>query len=326
MSSVLYPLKFKPIFQSRIWGGDRLRTLGKQLPDNEHIGESWELSGVPGNESVVMNGFLTDNSLSEIIEVYMDEMVGKKIYDQFGTQFPLLIKFIDAEDDLSIQVHPNDQLAMERHQSYGKTEMWYVIDGSPEASLISGFIPNVDKTMYLNHLQNGTLDAIMQRFQVSKGDVFFIPAGRVHAIGKGCLIAEIQQTSDITYRLFDYNRKDNQGKLRELHTDLALDAIDFQYVSDAKYHPNVVPDLPVEIVSCPYFTTNLIHLQKTLERDYYRLDSFVIFICLNGSFIIETNGNETWVTKGETVLLPALLSDVRLKPQPKAELLEIYVK
>jgi len=326
MNAVLYPLKFRPIFKSRIWGGERLRTLGKQIPDNERIGESWELSGVPDNESIVSNGFLADNSLSEIIEVYMDELVGKKIYDQFGTQFPLLIKFIDANDDLSIQVHPNDALAMERHHSFGKTEMWYVLDGSPEASLISGFIPNVDKELYLHHLQNGTLDVIMQRFPVRKGDVFFIPAGRVHAIGKGCLIAEIQQTSDITYRLFDYNRKDDQGKMRELHTEQALNAIDFHYVSDAKYHPAVIADMPVELVSCPYFTTNLIKLQKTIERDYFRLDSFVIFLCLEGSFSIESNGEETWVEKGETVLLPALLSEIRLKPQPNAELLEIYVK
>lgn len=326
MSMVLYPLKFKPIFKSRIWGGDRLRLLGKHLPENERIGESWEISGVPGDESIVMNGFLAENSLSEIIEVYMDEIVGKKIYDQFGTQFPLLIKFIDAEDDLSIQVHPNDTLAMERHQSFGKTEMWYVLEGTPDATLISGFIPGIDQETYLQHLHQGALDKIMQHFSVSKGDVFFIPAGRVHAIGKGCLIAEIQQTSDITYRLFDYNRRDKDGKQRELHTDLALDAIDFHYVNDAKAHPLTTIDVPTEIVSCPYFTTNLIKLEKTMERDYYMLDSFVIFICLEGAFSIESNAEEILVQKGETVLLPALLSEIRLKPKSNAELLEIYVK
>lgn len=326
MSTSLYPLKFKPILMSRIWGGQRLRELGKPVAENDCIGESWELSGVEGNESVISEGFLADNSLSEVIEVYMDEMVGKKVFDQFGTQFPLLIKFIDANDDLSIQVHPDDTLAQERHNSFGKTEMWYVLDGKPDAELISGFMPNMDKTIYLNHLQNGTLDSIMEHFPVAKGDVFFIPAGRVHAIGKGCFIAEIQQTSDITYRLFDYNRKDDKGHQRELHTELALDAIDFQYVSDAKRHPAVTPDVPCELASCNYFTTNLVKLTHALSRDYYLLDSFVIYLCTEGSFVIEYSGGNTTVMKGETVLLPALLSEITLHPMPQAELLEIYIQ
>ncbi len=326
MSTPLYPFKFTPILKSRIWGGQRLKELGKSISDSERIGESWELSGVLGDESIVANGFLAGNSLSEIIEVYMDEVAGKKIFDRFGTQFPLLIKFIDAADDLSIQVHPDDALAEERHHSFGKTEMWYVLDGEPGAELISGFIENVDEYLYLKHLQDGTLDTIMQHFPVEKGDVFFIPAGRVHAIGKGCLIAEIQQTSDITYRLFDYNRIDDKGNPRELHTDLALDAIHFQYVTDAKQHPVASPNVPCELASCQYFTTNLVKLTSSLSRDYYLLDSFVIYLCTQGSFEIEYSGGRMSVTKGETVLLPALLFEVTLHPAPQAELLEIYVK
>jgi len=326
MDTALYPFKFAPILKSRIWGGQRLKELGKLIPEGDRIGESWELSGVLGDESIVANGFLAGNSLSEIIEVYMDEVVGKKIFDQFGIVFPLLIKFIDANDDLSIQVHPDDALAEERHHSFGKTEMWYVLDGEPGAELISGFIEHVDKDLYLKHLHEGTLDTIMQHFPVGKGDVFFIPAGRVHAIGKGCLIAEIQQTSDITYRLFDYNRTDDQGKSRELHTDLALDAIHFQYVTDAKQHPVSLPNVPTELASCQYFTTNLVSLTSSLSRDYYLLDSFVIYLCTEGSFEIEYSGGHMTVTKGETVLLPALLFEVTLHPAPQAELLEIFVK
>lgn len=326
MNTSLYPLKFTPILKPRIWGGQRLKELGKSILDDDRIGESWELSGVLGDESIVENGFLAGNSLSEVIEVYMDEVAGKKIFDQFGTLFPLLIKFIDANDDLSIQVHPDDALAEERHHSFGKTEMWYVLDGTSGAELISGFIENVDRDLYLKHLQSGTLDTVMQHFPVEKGDVFFIPAGRVHAIGKGCFIAEIQQTSDITYRLFDYNRTDDKGNPRELHTDMALDAIHFQHVKDAKQHPVASPNVPCELASCQYFTTNLVKLTSSLSRDYYLLDSFVIYLCTQGSFDIEYSGGRTTVTKGETVLLPAVLFEIILHPTPQAELLEIYVQ
>jgi len=322
---VLYPLKFSPIYKTNIWGGHNLEQFGKHSDTLPNIGESWEISGVSGNESEVTNGFLAGNSLPELIEVYMDELVGKKVFDAFGETFPLLIKLIDANDDLSIQVHPNDELAAERHNSFGKTEMWYVLGGTKDAGLISGFVPNVDKELYLKHLADGTLEQIMTKFPVEKGDVFFIPAGRVHAIGKGCLIAEIQQTSDITYRLFDFNRVDANGNSRELHTELALDAIDFRYEKNAKTHPEAIDNEPCKLVSCNYFTTNIIKLTDSLPRDYYELDSFVIYMGVEGSFEIEYEGGLETVTKGETVLLPASLSSVTLHPSPKAELLEIYV-
>lgn len=321
----LYPLKFEPIYKTRIWGGHKLEQFGKRSQTLPNIGESWELSGVSGDESVVANGDLAGNSLPELVEVYMDELVGKKVFDTFGHAFPLLIKLIDANDDLSIQVHPNDALAAERHNSFGKTEMWYVLGSEKDASLISGFIPGVDREIYLQHLSGGTLEEVMTKFPVAKGDVFFIPAGRVHAIGSGCLIAEIQQTSDITYRLFDFNRVDDQGKTRELHTEQALDAIDFTYVPDAKIHPVASDNVPCELASCNYFTTNLIKLTDILERDYYHLDSFVIYMCTEGSVEIRYAGGRETMAKGDTVLLPALLSNVTLVPQKSSEILEVYI-
>ncbi|MBP1639731.1 MAG: mannose-6-phosphate isomerase [Bacteroidetes bacterium] len=321
----LYPLKFTPIYKTRIWGGHRLEQFGKHSSTLPNIGESWELSGVPGDESEVSNGLLAGNTLPELIEVYMDELVGKKVFDAYGQTFPLLIKLIDANDDLSIQVHPDDVLAAERHNSFGKTEMWYALEGKKNANLISGFIPHVSKEMYLKHLEEGTLEQLMARFSVEKGDVFFIPAGRVHAIGRGCLVAEIQQTSDVTYRLFDFNRTDDQGNLRELHTELALDAINFAYVKDAKTHPEAQHNVPCELAKCNYFTTNLIRLTDKLERDYYHLDSFVIYMCIEGSVEIRYDGGNETMVKGETVLLPASLSNVTLIPQKSSEILEIYV-
>jgi mannose-6-phosphate isomerase len=321
----LYPLKFKPIYKSKIWGGKNLEQFGKSDPSLPNIGESWELSGVPGDESVVSNGFLAGNSLPELIEVYMDELVGAGNFNTFGQTFPLLIKLIDANDDLSIQVHPDDELAAGRHNSFGKTEMWYVLGGAGNASLISGFVEGVDKDLYMKHLENGSLEEIMTVFPVEEGDVFFIPAGRVHAIGKGCLIAEIQQTSDITYRIYDFNRTDENGRQRELHTEQALDAIDFTYVPDAKTHPVPQTNEPCELASCNYFTTSLIQLDKELTRDYYTLDSFVIYMCLEGAFDIHYAGGIEHVVKGETVLLPAALSDITLRSESRASLLEIYV-
>ena len=321
----LYPLKFSPIYKTRIWGGHKLEQFGKHSDTLPNIGESWELSGVPGDESVVANGSLAGNSLPELVEVYMDELVGKKVFETYGQTFPLLIKLIDANDDLSIQVHPNDELAAERHNSFGKTEMWYVLGGEKDASLISGFIPNVDKELYLKHLAEGTLEQVMTKFPVEQGDVFFIPAGRVHAIGKGCLIAEIQQTSDITYRLFDFNRVDDKGNPRELHTEQALDAIDFTYVKDAKTHPVAKDNSPCKLAACNYFTTNLIKLKDKLERDYYHLDSFVIYMCTEGAVEIQYDGGSEMIVKGETILLPASLCSVTLVPQRSSEILEIYV-
>lgn len=325
--SGLYPLKFEPICLEKIWGGNRLKTLLNKKYDSKNCGESWEISGVEGNISVVANGFLKGNDLSELIEIYMGDLVGDKVYEKFGNEFPLLIKFIDAQDDLSIQVHPNDELSKERHNAFGKTEMWYVLDAANGALINSGFNQPVDKEKYLECLENGNLINLLKYDEAKVGDVFFIPAGRVHAIGKGSMVAEIQQTSDVTYRIFDYNRKDDKGNERELHTEQALDAIDFSYLDDYKTNYKTELNKSVEIVKCEYFTTNIIELNQPVEKDYSLLDSFVIYITLEGDYEIETAEGTEKVCKGETILVPASAEQVKLKPKNgKVKLLEVYLQ
>lgn len=323
----LYPLKFKPICLEKIWGGNRLKTLLGKKYDTKNCGESWEISNVEGSISVVANGFLKGNGLSELIEIYMGDLVGDKVYEKFGTEFPLLIKFIDAQDNLSIQVHPNDELSKERHNAFGKTEMWYVVDVADGALINSGFNQPVDREKYLEYLENGNLIDLLKYDEAKVGDVFFIPAGRIHAIGKGSLVAEIQQTSDVTYRIFDYNRKDHNGKARELHTGLALDAIDFSFLNDYKTKYNAKLNKSSGIVSCKYFTTNIIEFNQPIEKDYNQLDSFVIYMTLEGMFEIETEEGTEKIGIGETVLIPAVINSVKLIPQSgKVKLIEVYIK
>lgn len=326
--SGLYPLKFKPVYHDKIWGGNRLRTvLGKDYGTLPNCGESWEVSGVEGNISEVQNGFLEGNSLQELVEIYMGDLVGDKIYKRFGDEFPLLIKFIDAEQDLSVQVHPNDELSKKRHNAYGKTEMWYVVAAEKGALINSGFNQEVTKEKYLDYFNQGKLSELLHYDEVFPGDVFFIPAGRVHAIGKGALVAEIQQTSDVTYRIFDYNRKDKNGNERELHTDLALDAISFDYKENYKTVYQSVKNSSSEIVSCEYFTTNLLEFDKEIEKDYNQLDSFVIYMNLEGEFEIEYEDGKVAVKKGETILIPANLETFRLLPVSKeVKTLEVYIR
>jgi mannose-6-phosphate isomerase len=325
--SGLYPLKFEPICLEKIWGGNRLKTLLGKKYNSKNCGESWEISGVEGNISVVANGFLKGNDLSELIEIYMGELVGDKVYEQFGTEFPLLIKFIDAQDDLSIQVHPNDELSKERHNAFGKTEMWYVVDAAEGALINSGFNQPVDREKYIEYLENGNLTDLLKYDEAKIGDVFFIPAGRVHAIGKGSMVAEIQQTSDVTYRIFDYNRRDDKGNLRELHNDLALDVIDFTYMDNYKTKYSAELNKSTEIVSCKYFTTNILEFNQAVEKDYNQLDSFVIYIILEGDFEIETEETIEKATKGETVLIPASTEFLKLTPKTgKVKLLEVYIQ
>ncbi|MFA5327211.1 MAG: type I phosphomannose isomerase catalytic subunit [Prolixibacteraceae bacterium] len=323
----LYPLKFAPIYKEKIWGGNKINSvLNKDFGNLPNCGESWEISGVEGNVSVVSNGYLAGNSLEELMEIYMGDLVGDQLFDAFGTEFPLLIKFIDANDDLSIQVHPDDEMAAERHNSFGKTEMWYVIQADKGSKLQSGFNQQVDQEKYLEKLNNAELTDILNFEEVAAGDVFFIPAGRVHAIGKGILLAEIQQTSDITYRIYDYNRCDDKGIPRELHTEQALGAIDFTVFPEYKTKYTNVLNTSVELVHCDYFTTNLLEITSEIEKDYSELDSFVIYMCLDGFVQIETVSGIEFIQKGETVLIPASIDSVKLNVQtPSAKLLEVYV-
>lgn len=325
----LYPLKFHPIYKERIWGGTKLQTqFGKNLEGKENIGESWELSAVEENVSIVSNGFLEGNDLQELIEIYMGDMVGEKVFGKFGLEFPLLIKLIDANDDLSIQVHPNDEVAKERHDAFGKTEMWVALDDLENPKLISGFNQDTDRETFLKKLHDNTITELFNFEEVKKGDVFYVPAGRVHAICSGNLIAEIQQTSDITYRIYDYDRKDEDGNGRELHLDLSLDVIDYRKVKEPKAVIITEDNKPVELVSCDYFTTNRLILTKPVGRDYYEYDSFVIYLCVEGSCQVgKPGGIKEVMHKGDTVLIPAAINSIELKPNSaRVELLEVYIK
>jgi len=323
----LYPLKFEPIIKEKIWGGTRLKSiLNKPFDSNKKIGESWEISGIEENVSVVENGFLAGNDLQEIIEIYMGDLVGDRVFDEYGLDFPLLIKFIDATDVLSVQVHPDDILAAKRHESLGKTEMWYIVDAEKDSKTISGLSHEMDKAHYLNHLKNNELKDILNFHDTKPGDVFYIPAGRIHAIGAGVLLAEIQQSSDITYRIYDWDRKDDKGNSRELHNDLALDAIDFKKHTNYKTNYNSIKNQSSKILNTPYFQTNILEFDTKIEKDYVLLDSFVIFMCIEGEFEIEYYDTERFkVKKGETILIPAVIEHLNLIPVVQSKVLEIFI-
>lgn len=322
---MLYPLKFSPILKDKIWGGTKLKSLFDKAAQTDKLGESWELSGYEGDESVVTNGLLAGNNLAELIEIYMGELVGDTIYDQFGLSFPLLFKLIDANENLSIQVHPGDEVAAERHNSYGKTEMWYVVEADPDGKLIIGFKEDCSKDDYLDALDNDKVEDLLQKVPVKKGDVFFIPAGLVHAIGKGVVVAEIQQSSDITYRIYDYKRTDDQGNERELHTEQALDVINFGASKQPKTNYEPLLNEITPLVNCDYFTTNMLKFDHAVTRNYATLDSFVAYMCLEGDFVIDFAGEKTIVNKGDTVLIPASIDELGLIPEGNVTLLEVYV-
>ncbi|MGB5818157.1 MAG: type I phosphomannose isomerase catalytic subunit [Saonia sp.] len=319
-----YPLKFDPILKERLWGGTKLKdVLGKHI-DNDITGESWELSAVEGDVSIVANGEFSGISLQELIDKYPEDLLGKSVVHRFGKDFPILIKFIDAQQDLSIQLHPNDELAKKRHDSFGKTEMWYVMDADEGSNLIVGFNKNVNKQEYAKSIENDSLLDLLNYESVREGDTFFINTGKIHAIGAGVLLAEIQQTSDITYRVFDFNRRDKNGDLRELHTDMALDAIDYTKKDDFRVDYPETLNSPNLMVDCPYFKTNYLHLSKNLERDVSKTDSFIIYMCVGGSVSVVTEAGFATIQKGETVLVPAITKNLVLKTA-YAKLLEVTI-
>ena len=323
----MYPLKFEPVLKQTLWGGDKIIPFKHLNEDLPNVGESWEVSAVEGSESVVANGACKGMTLPEMVRKYKDELVGEANYARFGDKFPLLIKFIDAKQDLSIQVHPGDELARKRHNSFGKNEMWYVVSAEPGAKLISGFSQEITPKEYKERVADGTFAEVLQACAVKPGDVFYVPAGRVHGIGAGVFVAEIQQTSDTTYRIFDYNRRDKDGKLRELHVSQAVDAINYEDVEDdfrTLYEP--VPNEPVELVACPYFTTSVYDMTEEITCDYSELDSFVVFICVEGACrLLDDAKNEVSLRAGETVLFPATTQEVTILPETHVKLLETYV-
>ncbi|MXO06061.1 type I phosphomannose isomerase catalytic subunit [Flavobacterium sp. HBTb2-11-1] len=321
MSQNLYPLQFEPILKERIWGGEKLKTILNKPIVSKITGESWELSTVQGDVSVVANGVLKGKSLMDLIDETPDAILGTKVYERFGKQFPLLFKYLDAREDLSIQVHPNDKLAKERHNSFGKTEMWYVMQADQDARIIVGFKEDSSKEEYLKHLHDNTLVSILDDVKAKSGDVFFLETGTVHAIGAGLVVAEIQQTSDITYRLYDFDRVDAQGNKRELHVDLALDAINYKKVDTQKKYETKV-NTSNTVVDCPYFTTNFLPLENKLEVAKNG-ETFTVYMCIDGNFEIEYDGFKQAYKKGDTVLIPAAINAFNLSG--KASILEIYI-
>lgn len=328
MTNKLYPLTFLPIYRDKVWGGQRIKTmLGKDYGSLPNCGETWEISGMDGFVSSVNNGFLQENSLNDLIEVYLGDLVGDAVFDRYGTAFPLLFKFVDADQALSVQVHPNDDMAKRKHGANGKTEMWYVVHAEPGAELIVGFKPGVGKSDYQRHLAQNSLAEILHAEKVQAGDVFFMPAGRIHAIGAGITVCEIQQASDVTYRVYDWDRPGMDGKPRDLHVEEALEAIDFSPVSDYKTKYQPVMNGSVGLVSCKYFTTNLLLFDKSIEHDYFHVDSFVAYVCLEGSFSLEYPGGSEKIIKGDAVLLPAEIKNLQMIPDPGkvCRVLETYI-
>ncbi|HBU79211.1 MAG TPA: mannose-6-phosphate isomerase [Muricauda sp.] len=320
----LYPLKFKPILKERLWGGTKLKDVLHKPIESDITGESWELSGVEGDISEVSNGDLSGTSLQSLMDEHGEVLLGKSVVERFGNDFPILIKFIDAKQDLSIQLHPNDELAKERHNSFGKTEMWYIMDADPGAKLIVGFNKDVEKGEYVKSLEEGTLTDLMNYEEVSEGDTFFINTGKIHAIGAGVLLAEIQQTSDVTYRVFDFNRRDREGNLRELHTSLAVDAIDYEKKDDFKVdYPKSLNGIN-SMVDCPYFKTDFLELTKSMKQDLTQRDSFTIFMCVGGAAQIKNDWGSVAITKGETVLVSASSTYVDIDTEG-AKLLEVTI-
>ena len=319
----LYPLIFEPIIKEKLWGGKKLNKILNKPRMSDHDGESWELSCVPDNVSVLRNGPLAGKTLTELIEQFRGDLVGEAVYEEHGSIFPLLIKFIDAQQDLSIQVHPDDELAKNRHNSFGKTEMWYVIDSEPDASIIVGFSEPLNVSQYLDYVENNKLMSILNRERVQPHDVFFIPAGRVHTIGKGLIIAEIQQTSDVTYRIHDFDRVDTKGSKRELHNDLAIEAIDFTIPDSYKtiYERSSSEQV---IGTSNYFTTKRRLLNKSTTLNFDN-SSCTVLMCIEGSYDVSYFDELPTISKGDTVLVPSCIEELRLRPQSNGILLEIKI-
>jgi mannose-6-phosphate isomerase len=319
-----YPIKFTPILKDKIWGGEKLMNILHKNSKRNDIGESWELSDVEGNVSVVANGSLKGKSLRELLIDYNSALIGLKNYEHFGNNFPLLIKFIDAKQDLSVQVHPNDALSKKRHNSFGKTEMWYILQADTDARLILGFKETISPDQYIRLLENKNVMSVLNDVYVKCGDAFFIETGTVHAIGAGIVLAEIQQTSDITYRIYDFDRVDDHGNERELHTELAVDALNFSNKIDAKRNYNKDINNLNKVVSCKYFKTNFIPVKTEVRLDYSEIDSFVIFMCVEGTANVTVYGNSERIEFGETILIPASVDNVRIESE-NCKLLEVTV-
>ena len=318
------PLKFKPILKQTIWGGDKIVPFKHLDSDMKQVGESWELSGVKGNVSTVDGGEFDGQSLNDLVVRFKDKLVGRENYMRFGDEFPLLIKFIDARRDLSIQVHPTDEIAKRQGKERGKTEMWYIMKSDENASLRAGLKKKITPEEYKAMVADDTICDAISEYKVKEGDCFFLPAGRIHSIGTGCFLAEIQQTSDVTYRIYDFKRKDANGNYRELHTELAAESINYDVKDDYQTHYTAKKNESVALVECPYFTTAVYDLDEPMTLDYSELDSFVVLIGVGGEgTIVDEDGNEQSFAAGETVLIPATAKNVTVSGNIK--FLETFV-
>ena len=323
---MLYPLKFKPILKQRLWGGTVLAERYHKTEDSKtKFGESWEISDMEENLSVVANGFLEGNNLQELIEIYMGELVGDIVFEKNGLGFPLLIKLIDAQEDLSVQVHPDDTLAQKIYEQNGKTEMWYIVHADENAGIYVGFNKPIEKQDYINAVQQKEVAALLQFYPVKKGDLFFIPAGTVHALGKGVRVAEIQQPSDITYRIYDWNRIDDNGMPRALHVAEALDAIHFDENEKYKIAYEEKFNTTSHLFRSEYFNINALNFDKPLQKNYENIDSFVIYFCAEGEVHLFGDDFHEVLSEGETALIPASIPEINVVPNGTASLLEIYV-
>ena len=325
MSTVLYPLKFKPIFKDKIWGGHKIKdVIGLDYGKLPNCGEAWLLSGLWEEQSEVLNGDFAGDEINDLVETFMGDLVGEGVFDKYGEQFPLLIKIIDANDWLSVQVHPDDELAEKREIGNGKTEMWYVMQADAGAELVSGFKGEMNRMKYIRVMKDNAIESVLNHEKVQQGDVFYIPAGRVHALGPDIVVAEIQQTSDTTYRIYDWNRIDAAGMKRELHVAQALDAIDFDPVEQYKTPYELALNKTVPVVDSPYFTTNILQLQGEMAKDYSELDSFVLLMPVEGNFSLEWENGSVFVSTGEVVLIPNVIEKVNIKTSKSCKILEVY--
>lgn len=318
---MLYPLKFYPIYKSKVWGGDKIKSIKGDNSIPAKCGESWELSGLDGDLSIVKNGFLKDNSIQEIIEIYMGEIVGDRVFEKYGYEFPVLVKIIEAKENLSLQVHPNDKTAAIRHNARGKSEIWYILESEENAKLVSGFNKKTTSDEVLKLIETKNIESILNQPTTKPSQMYYIPAGRVHSLGKGNLIVEIQGTSDVTYRLYDYGRTD-----RELHIDLANDVIDYNKTQKITEDYERLPDKSNKIIKNQHFTVNFLPVMNNLEKDYYQIDSFVLYYCINGELIIKYGQKNITIKSGETILIPAVIKSLILSPKTYTEMLEIYLE
>lgn len=313
----LYPFLFEPNLHSVVWGGSQLRPYKGLEPTDEPIGESWEVSAVPSSTSIISNGEYKGKDLISLINEQPEAILGKKVNEKYSGKLPLLVKFIDAKRDLSIQVHPNDEMAMHEHGKMGKTEMWYVIKADKGAHLYAGFKEELTPQEYQQRIADGSITEVLADHQVKAGDVFYLPSGRIHAICGGVMLAEVQQSSDVTYRIYDYKRPGMDGKLRELHTELAAKALDYHVEDNYRTEYKDVTNKALHIIGTPFFDVRVMEVSKPFHRDLKKYDSFIITMCIEGDclILVRSTGEKILLKQGNSTLIPAAIADYDIIPQ-----------